>query len=80
MRVWIAAIMAAALFAQAANAQHKSPGPGPTDKEKAAAQAKRNFEKDNDEAYKSSLSKIPDAKKADPWGSLRTPGGSTGGK
>jgi len=34
---------------------------------------KRAFEKDTDEAYKSTLSKIPDAKqKVDPWGGIRT--------
>jgi hypothetical protein len=38
------------------------------------AAEKRAFEKDTDEAYKSTLGKMPDAKqKVDPWGSMRTP-------
>ena len=82
MRAFIAAIMAAALFAQVAYAQHpSSPSPGPSDKQKAEALAKRNYEKDTDEAYKSSLDNIPDAKKtADPWGNLRTPAKPAGSK
>jgi hypothetical protein len=36
-------------------------------------QEKRAFEKDTDETYKATISKIPDAKqKVDPWGSMRT--------
>ena len=47
---------------------------GPSEKEKAKAQEKRASEKETDEAYKATLSKIPDAKsqKVDPWGSIRT--------
>jgi len=56
-----------------AHAQHMSAPAGPSEKEKAKAQEKRAFEKDTDEAYKSTLSKLPDAKqKVDPWGSMRT--------
>ena len=81
MRAFITALIAAALFTQVAYAQHSSsPGPGPSEKDKAAAQERRNFLKDTDEAYKSSLEKIPDAKKTDPWGSVRTPPAPAGNK
>ena len=70
------AVVAAVLLMQApyAHAQHSSAPAGPSEKEKAKAQEKRAFEKDTDEAYKATLSKIPDAKqqKVDPWGSVRT--------
>jgi hypothetical protein len=70
------AVIAAALLMSAsfAHAQHGSPPTGPSEKEKAKMREKRAFEKDTDEAYKSTLSKIPDAKqqKVDPWGSIRT--------
>jgi hypothetical protein len=70
------ALVAAVLIMQAPNAraQHSSAPAGPSEKEKAKAQEKRTFEKDTDEAYKSTLSRIPDAKqpKVDPWGSMRT--------
>lgn len=75
MRAFIAAMMAATLFTQVAFAQHASPPAGPSDKEKAALAEKRAREKDIDEAYKSSLGRIPDSKQqnADPWGNLRAP-------
>jgi hypothetical protein len=70
------AMVAAVLLMQAsyAHAQHGSPPSGPSPKEKAKAEEKRAFEKDTDEAYKSTLSRIPDAKqpKVDPWGNMRT--------
>jgi hypothetical protein len=70
------AMVAAVLLMQAsyAHAQHGSPPSGPSEKEKAKAEEKRAFQKDTDEAYKSTLSRIPDAKqpKVDPWGSMRT--------
>jgi len=55
-------------------AQHSSPPSGPSEKEKAKMQEKRASEKQIDEAYKDTLSKIPDAKqqKIDPWSSMRT--------
>jgi hypothetical protein len=72
---YIAAV-AAVLIMQAPNAhaQHGSAPAGPSEKEKAKVQEKRIFEKDTDEAYKSTLGRIPDAKqpKVDPWGSMRT--------
>jgi hypothetical protein len=61
------------LSAPCAHAQHSSPPAGMSEKEKAKLQEKRAFEKDTDEAYKSTISKIPDAKqKLDPWGNMRT--------
>ena len=70
------AVVAAALLVQTpySHAQHASAPAGPSEKEKAKAAEKRAFEEDTDEAYKATLSKMPDAKqKADPWGSMRTP-------
>jgi hypothetical protein len=75
MRPFSIAVVAVVLLMQApcAYAQHSSPPAGPSEKEKAKLQEKRAFEKDTDEAYKSTISKIPDAKqKVDPWGSMRT--------
>jgi hypothetical protein len=72
LRLFAMAIVAATLLIPApfANAQHGSPPAGPSEKEKAKMQEKRAFEKDTDEAYKSTISRIPDAKqKVDPWGS-----------
>jgi len=69
------AVIAAVLLMQTPylHAQHGSPPAGLSEKEKAKLQEKRAFEKDTDEAYKSTLRKIPDAKqKVDPWGSMRT--------
>ena len=81
MRAFIAALVAAALFTQVAYAQHKAAPEGPTDKQKADARAKRDFEKDTDDAYKASIDRIPDAKKTvDPWGSLRAPADQAGKK
>jgi hypothetical protein len=70
----IAAVAAVLLQTPYAHAQHSSPPAGPSEKEKAKAQEKRASEKDIDEAYKSTLKQIPDAKqqKVDPWGSMRT--------
>jgi hypothetical protein len=76
LRLFSITVLAAVLLAQTpyAQAQHMSAPAGPSEKEKAKAQEKRAFEKDTDEAYKSTLSKMPDAKqqKVDPWGSVRT--------
>jgi hypothetical protein len=76
LRPFSIAIVSAVLLMQApyVHAQHSSPPSGPSEKEKAKAQEKRALEKDTDEAYKSTLSRIPDAKqpKVDPWGSMRT--------
>jgi hypothetical protein len=75
LRPFSIAVVAAVLLIQTpyAYAQHASAPAGPSEKEKAKAQEKRAFEKDTDEAYKSTLRQIPEAKqKVDPWGSMRT--------
>lgn len=75
LRPFSVAVVAAVLLMQVpyAHAQHSSPPAGPSEKEKAKAQEKRASEKDIDEAYKSTIKQIPDAKqKVDPWGSMRT--------
>jgi len=54
-------------------AQHSSAPAGPSDKEKAKARDKLIERKETDEAYKSTIKRIPDAKESfDPWGNLRT--------
>ena len=75
LRPFSIAVVAAVLLMQAqyAHAQHASAPAGPSEKEKAKAQEKRASEKDIDEAYKSTMKQIPDAKqKVDPWGTIRT--------
>jgi hypothetical protein len=75
LRPFSIAVVAAVLLMQAqyAHAQHASAPAGPSEKEKAKAQEKRASEKDIDEAYKSTIKQIPDAKqKVDPWRSIRT--------
>jgi hypothetical protein len=65
----------AALLMQAtcAYAQHASAPAGMSDKEKAKIQEKRAFQKDTDDAYQSTMSRLPDVKqqKVDPWGNMR---------
>jgi hypothetical protein len=75
LRLLLMAIFAAALLVQVpyAHAQHSSPPAGPSEKEKAKARDKLINEKETDEAYKSTIKRIPDAKQSfDPWGNLRT--------
>ena len=64
----------AALLATSAYAQHASAPQGMSDKEKAKLQEKRAFQKETDDAYQSTMSRLPDVKqqKADPWGNMRT--------
>jgi hypothetical protein len=58
---------------QCAHAQQRSPASEQSEKEKAKMREKRASEREIDEAYKSTLGKIPDAKqKVDPWGGIRT--------
>jgi hypothetical protein len=53
--------------------QQRSPASEQSEKEKAKMQEKRASEKEIDEAYKSTLKKIPEAKQSvDPWASMRT--------
>jgi hypothetical protein len=82
MKKIIIAMLAAALFAQVADAQtHKAASPGPSDADIAKMKQKQAFEKDTDAAYRSSLQKIPEVKQnVDPWGNLRTPNAPAGAK
>lgn len=69
------AVVAALLLMQPpyALAQHSSLPSGPSEKEKAKMQEKKASQKEIDEAYKSTIKKIPDAKQSlDPWGGMRT--------
>jgi hypothetical protein len=72
-------LLALALFAvvlmTAAPDVHAQKGgartPTMSDSEKGRIVDQRLYEKDTDEAYKKTLRRIPDAPKADPWGSVR---------
>ena len=70
------ALATAALLLQAsrADAQHSSPPPSMSDQQKAKIQQKRAFEKDTDDAYQTTINRMPDVKpqKVDPWGNIRT--------
>ena len=57
LRPFSIAVVAAVLIMQAPNAhaQHKSATAGPTEEQKVKAQEKRAFEKNTDDAYKSTL-------------------------
>jgi hypothetical protein len=75
LRPVLMAVVTAALLVQPCyvRAQHASAPSGPSEKEKAKAQEKRILQKETDEAYKSTLSRIPDSKqKIDPWANVRT--------
>ena len=69
------ALATAALLLQAsrADAQHSSPPPSMSDQQKAKIQQKRAFEKDTDDAYQTTINRLPDVKqqKVDPWGNMR---------
>ncbi len=74
LRLFSIAMVAAVLLTQApfAYAQHSSAPAGPSEKEKAKVRDKLINEKETDEAYKSTLKRIPDAKQnVDPWGNMR---------
>jgi hypothetical protein len=79
VKLFAATLTAAALLAEAAYAQ---PIPGLSPKEKAQLEQKQARDKDIDNAYKSTLDRIPARKDSDPWGNLRTPSApsSTGTK
>jgi len=44
-----------------------------SDQQKAKIQQKRAFEKDTDDAYQTTINRLPDVKqqKVDPWGNMR---------
>ena len=72
---FLIALGAAALLMQApcAYAQHASAPPSMSDQQKAKIQEKRAYQKDTDDAYQSTMSRLPDVKqqKVDPWGNMR---------
>jgi len=75
LRLFLMVMVAAVLLVKipCAYAQHSSPPAGPSEQEKAKARDKLIERKETDEAYKSTLKRIPDAKQSfDPWGNLRT--------
>ena len=75
LRPFSIAVVGAVLLMQppCGNAQQRSPASEQSEKEKAKMREKRASEREIDEAYKSTLGKIPDAKqKVDPWGGIRT--------
>jgi hypothetical protein len=75
LRPFSIAVVGAVLLMQppCAHAQQRSPASEQSEKEKAKMREKRASEREIDEAYKSTLGKIPDAKqKVDPWGGIRT--------
>ena len=75
LHLLLVALAAAALLLQAprADAQHASAPQGMSDQQKAKIQEKRAFQKDTDDAYQSTMSRLPDVKqqKVDPWGNMR---------
>jgi|SRR6266550_3317780 hypothetical protein len=77
LHLFCLAAVAALMLVQVpcAHAQRASPSQGPSEKEKAKIQEKRAFEKDTDEAYQTTIGRMPEVKqqKVDPWGSIRTP-------
>ncbi len=75
LHLLLIALGAAALLMQApcAYAQHASAPPAMSDQQKAKIQEKRAYQKDTDDAYQSTMSRLPDVKqqKVDPWGNMR---------
>ena len=69
------ALGTAALLMQVpcALAQHSSPPPSMSDQQKAKIMEKKQFQKDTEDAYQSTMSRLPDVKqqKVDPWGNMR---------
>ena len=75
LHLLLVALAAAALLLQAspAAAQHASPPQGMSDQQKAKIMEKKQFQKDTEDAYQSTMSRLPDVKqqKVDPWGNMR---------
>jgi len=83
-RTFAAAAVISTLLTQVSFAQLSTPDTTTalTADEKAEIARQKAEEKANDEAYKSTLKRLPDAarQKTDPWGGMRTPSASSGGK
>jgi len=75
MRRLIGVIALLALLAPPAYAQRSPSASEPSEKQKAAEAEKRKRAQEIDQAYKAAIQRVPDQQKADPWGSLRAPGG-----
>jgi hypothetical protein len=75
LHLLLIALTAAALLLQAsrADAQHSSPPASMSDQQKAKIMEKKQFQKDTEDAYQSTMSRLPDVKqqKVDPWGNMR---------
>jgi hypothetical protein len=82
-RTFAATAVISTLLTQVSFAQLDTPASTPlTADERAEIVRKEREEKANDEAYKSTLKRLPDAarQKTDPWGGVRTPSANSGGK
>jgi hypothetical protein len=77
MRILIAAVLISTLLTHLAYAQGGAQTRIPTplsEEDRAEMARKRVEEQANDEAYKSTLKRLPNAnQKVDPWGGVRTP-------
>ena len=75
LHLLLIALAASALLLQAprADAQHASPPASMSDQQKAKIMEKKQFQKDTEDAYQSTMSRLPDVKqqKVDPWGNMR---------
>jgi hypothetical protein len=70
IRKFAASLVISALLTQACYAQEVFPM---SDRQKADIAKHKLDEKSTDEAYKATIKRTPDAKKADPWANLRAP-------
>lgn len=77
MRILPVAVVISALLTQVSYAQNSMIGDDPTpltEDEKAEIARHKRDEKANDEAYKSTIKRLPNAtQKVDPWGGIRPP-------
>jgi hypothetical protein len=79
MRTLLVAALLTAIAVPAAHAQ--MPGTGiPLNQEKEVSPEVREKRKATEDAYKSAIKNIPDAKPADPWGNMRSPDTSNAAK
>jgi hypothetical protein len=84
MRISTVAVVISVLLTQVSYAQNSLPADEPsplTADEKAEIAKQKREEKANDEAYKSTIKRLPDAAtpKLDPWGGIRPPAAATAG-
>lgn len=83
MRISTVAVVISVLLTQVSHAQDSLIGDAPsplTADEKAEIAKQKRDEKANDEAYKSTIKRLPNATpKLDPWGGIRPPAAATAG-